>query len=178
MLDRFSPDPKPKRSAGGIGRPKGNGPRRFRVVAGASEWDRLHEAKDGPCLVCVWTGAEQLLPSSLHHVVPRSQGGDDCEENLIPLCGDGTKGHHGLVEAHEAHTCRLTAAAVQQYDGAAYAYAIEKLGELRFLRRYCVVFTKPLAALGCCCDPVFVALGAFDALCPEHGFESFLGSPA
>lgn len=175
MFDRFSPDPKPARSAGGIGRPKSKRPRRFRTVASTSQWDLMREAKLGPCLVCLWTGAEQLLPSSLHHLVSKSLGGDDVEENLVSLCGDGTTGHHGLVEAWDGETCRALAAAVQQYDGAAYAYGIEKLGELRFLRRLCVVFTKPLADLVCDCDPVFVQLGAFSALCPEHGFDSILG---
>lgn len=141
MLDRFTPDPKPTPTAGGIGRPKPKLPRRFRVVASNSEWEAIREAKIGPCLVCMWLGQEQLLPSSLHHIVPRSQGGDDLKENLVAVCGDGTSGHHGLLEAHDGETSRAFAAALQRYDGAAYAYAIETLGELRYLQRYKVVFS-------------------------------------
>lgn len=36
---------------------------------------------------------------SIHHIYPRGQGGDDVWENLVPLCGDGTRGCHGGVEA-------------------------------------------------------------------------------
>lgn len=35
-----------------------------------------------------------------HHVVPRSQGGDDVRENLIWACGDGSRGCHGVLESH------------------------------------------------------------------------------
>lgn len=33
-----------------------------------------------------------------HHVVPKSQGGDDVPENLVWLCGHGTSGCHGVIE--------------------------------------------------------------------------------
>lgn len=49
---------------------------------------------DRRCLLCpeqAWT---------LHHLVPRSLGGDDVRENLVPLCGSGTTGCHGLIEAN------------------------------------------------------------------------------
>lgn len=45
-------------------------------------------------VICVLCGK----PGSLHHVYPRSQGGDDVPENLLGLCGTGTTGHHGLIE--------------------------------------------------------------------------------
>lgn len=162
------PDPRPARSAGGIGRAKSVRTRRFRQVASTSAWDLIHEAKDGPCLVCLWLGVEQLLPSSLHHVVSKSLGGDDVEENVVSLCGDGTKGHHGLIEAHDGETCRLFAAALQQFDSAAYAYAVERLGELRFLNRYQVVFTFPEL---CSCAP---GVPGADGRCPEHGINALL----
>jgi hypothetical protein len=34
---------------------------------------------------------------SRHHVVPKGQGGDDVPENLIWVCGDGTRGCHGVL---------------------------------------------------------------------------------
>lgn len=33
-----------------------------------------------------------------HHIVPRSQGGDDVPENLVWVDGDGTTGTHGVLE--------------------------------------------------------------------------------
>lgn len=51
---------------------------------------RLH--KRG--VICVLCG----YPGTLHHVYPRGQGGDDVEANFVGLCGDGTTGHHGLIE--------------------------------------------------------------------------------
>lgn len=45
-------------------------------------------------VICVLCGD----PGSLHHVYPKGQGGDDVPENLVGLCGDGTRGHHGQVE--------------------------------------------------------------------------------
>lgn len=170
----FRPDPKPEPSPGGIGRPKSKQPRRFRKVASSSDWVRLREAKLAPCLVCLWLGEAQTRLSTLHHVVSKSLGGDDVEENLVSLCGDGTTGHHGLLEDHDPETCRAFAAALQQYDGAAYAYAIEKLGEDGFARRHHVVFTSATAP-ACSCDPTQVELDVFDALCPLHGLDALLG---
>ncbi len=42
---------------------------------------------------------------SLHHVLKRPR--DDMEGNLVMLCGDGTTGCHGKVEAHDTETLRL-----------------------------------------------------------------------
>jgi len=36
---------------------------------------------------------------SLHHLVKHPR--DDIEANLVMLCGSGTTGHHGLIEAHD-----------------------------------------------------------------------------
>lgn len=35
---------------------------------------------------------------SVHHVVPRSQGGGDVRENLMAIAGDGTRLCHGALE--------------------------------------------------------------------------------
>jgi len=59
------------------------------------EWRHLRNAKCGPCRVCGGNG------NSLHHLVPRSLGGDDVADNLVPLCGTGTTGCHGLIEHRE-----------------------------------------------------------------------------
>lgn len=34
-------------------------------------------------------------PGSVHHVLPKGQGGDDASENTVLLCGDGASGCHG-----------------------------------------------------------------------------------
>lgn len=50
------------------------------------------------CQVCglVWRYQPGL---SIHHIVPRGQGGDDVPANFALLCGHGTAGCHGDVEA-------------------------------------------------------------------------------
>lgn len=66
---------------------------RKRYVARRGEWIEYRLALlGGPCLICPNTS------ETLHHVVPKSVGGDDVPENLIPLCGSGTTGCHGRVE--------------------------------------------------------------------------------
>jgi hypothetical protein len=43
----------------------------------------------------------------LHHLVSKSLGGDDVADNLVPVCGSGTTGCHGLLEAHNMWACDL-----------------------------------------------------------------------
>src|SRR5688500_4725357 len=92
----FGPDPKPAR----------------RVKATTAEWEQIRARKlDGwPCRVC-----EAFQAATLHHLVSKSLGGDDVADNCVPLCGSGTTGCHGLVEAYDEWACsllgfRLTAA--------------------------------------------------------------------
>ena len=70
-----------------------------RHVASRKEWGEILIAlleRDGEgCLLC---GRQ---PVSIHHVIPRSLGGDDAVENLVGLCGTGTTGCHGLIEARD-----------------------------------------------------------------------------
>lgn len=56
------------------------------------------------CALC-GQGAGRRL--SLHHIYPKGQGGDDVVGNLIMLCGHGTAGCHGDVEARSAVTLTL-----------------------------------------------------------------------
>lgn len=37
---------------------------------------------------------------TMHHRKKRSQGGDWIPSNIVALCGDGTRGCHGWVEAN------------------------------------------------------------------------------
>jgi hypothetical protein len=39
-------------------------------------------------------------PTTVHHRVKRRRGGTWAPANLLALCGDGTTGCHGWVEAH------------------------------------------------------------------------------
>lgn len=130
-LTGCKPDPKPVTS-GGIGRPKPKSRRR----ASKAEWAELYALKIGPCVVCRFLGRKQELRSSLHHVIAKSLGGEDVPENLVPVCGDGTTGDHGLLEAHDPETCQVFLAAVRRFDPEAYRYALVGLGPDRLARRY------------------------------------------
>lgn len=78
--DRVMPDPRPSK----------------RLRASRQSWEKLRRRfASESCRVC--GGAWQ----SLHHIYPRSQGGDDVSENLGPVCGSGTTGCHGRLEARD-----------------------------------------------------------------------------
>src|SRR6266511_144302 len=73
-------------------------------------------------------------PTELHHVVPRSQGGDDVSENYIPLC----RRHHTMLEDHSPGWLTV-AAYVHCYVMAResrLSYVRAKIGMARFSRRY------------------------------------------
>lgn len=69
-----------------------------RIRATADEWAEIAEAKQGPCRICRRVESNGSVHSriELHHLIRRSQGGDDVAENIIPLCGEcHTKLHAG-----------------------------------------------------------------------------------
>lgn len=67
-----------------------------RYRASQKEWGHLRNVfANTRCAICDGNW------DSLHHVYPRGQGGDDTAVNLIALCGSGTTGCHGRVEAHD-----------------------------------------------------------------------------
>lgn len=68
-----------------------------RVRADLKDWTAMRSLLQGPCQVCGVRSSVHGM--SLHHVVPRSAGGSDVPENLAVLCGHGTVGCHGDVEA-------------------------------------------------------------------------------
>lgn len=57
--------------------------------------------REPECVIC-----EQPTDSS-HHLLKRSQGGDDLAANLVGLCGDGVRGCHGRIEAEDPVVRRL-----------------------------------------------------------------------
>ena len=107
----FRPDPKPER----------------RHKATQSEWEHLRALKLTGCRLC---GA---VNATLHHIVPRSLGGDDVADNLCSLCGSGTTGCHGLVEARDPYVLSAIRAALTPDE---LAYCIGKVGAGRFDRMY------------------------------------------
>lgn len=111
-----------------------------RQVAGRKRWEQIRSQKLGPCIRCTWLGVTQTLESTLHHCVPRDRGGGDTEACVVSLCGHGTAGCHGLIESGDQKACQEFADALQNLDGEAYAYAVDKLGEDGFLRLYKVRF--------------------------------------
>jgi hypothetical protein len=114
---QVDPDPKPEK----------------RYKASQSDWDTIHKHFEfHPCVSC---GQRH---ESLHHAVPKSQRGADVIPNLVPLCGDGSRGCHGTLEAHSPGWERV-AAAVRSWictDPHRWAYVLGMLGEARFDKRY------------------------------------------
>lgn len=103
--------------------------RRHRIFATTAEWERLRALKLTGCRLC---GRGPYL-CTLHHIVPRSLGGDDVADNLVALCGDGTRGCHGLAEAREGETLAALADALTASER---AYARSKLGAFALERLF------------------------------------------
>lgn len=77
------PHPKSKQLA--------RGERRYRrKVASPKQWQAIIEAKGGPCRVCMPVAGNGHVPPLIqfHHLIPRSRGGDDVPDNIVPLCAD------------------------------------------------------------------------------------------
>lgn len=79
---------------------------------------------DARCRVC--GGARGL---QRHHVVPRSQGGDDVDENLVPLCSDC----HRRITGNDRLALRLLRERLMPEEE---AYVVSKRGEDWLDRRY------------------------------------------
>ena len=82
MTDEAHPFPKSDQLARGPKRPR-------RIVASKEEWAAIAEAKQGPCRICRRAESNGSLHTTIefHHLIRRSQGGDDVAENIVPLCG-------------------------------------------------------------------------------------------
>jgi HNH endonuclease len=98
------------------------GERRYsRKIASPKQWQAIIAAKGDVCIMCDLMLVVKL-PVEYHHLVPRSMGGDDTPENIVPLCAP----HHRGVTAKWPNA--LTALAESLTD-AEYTYVIGKLGE-------------------------------------------------
>ena len=105
--------------------------RRYRrKVASPARWQRIADAKQGPCRVCHRSGLCEL-----HHIVARAQGGADTESNIAPLCGTC----HQLVTLRNRTACE---AFVLSLDDAEYAYAVDVAGEAVWERGYGIVYAR------------------------------------
>jgi hypothetical protein len=111
------PDPKSRSLA--------RGERRYRrKVASPKQWQAIIAAKTGPCRLCVTpsSNGHGFRPVTFHHLVPRGLGGDDVEDNIVPLCVFD----HMFVTAREPDTLAALAASLTDSE---YAYVVGKLGE-------------------------------------------------
>ena len=112
------------------------GERRYRrKVASAKDWQRITAAKLGPCRVCVRVLANGGTPTyaphrvQFHHLVARIHGGDDLEENIVPVC----------IECHERVTMRdhiALAAVAESLSESERGYVLRKLGPDGYARLF------------------------------------------
>lgn len=98
-----------------------------RIKATRDQWIDIEVAKRDRCRIC-----ETTFGTSFHHIVPKSLGGDDLKDNIVPLCGDGVRGCHGLVEARDPEACATLG---DRLSAAERAYVLGKKGPA-FLARY------------------------------------------
>lgn len=67
-------------------------PKRVRLRGSAYRQLHTQIVHGKRCVICgEWA-------RTMHHLLPRSHGGEDVPENLIPVCGDGTRGCHSDIE--------------------------------------------------------------------------------
>lgn len=77
---------------------------------------------------CVLCGKERgRFRLSLHHIHKHPR--DDVEANLVMLCGDGTTGCHGLIEAGHEATRKLLGRYIARRRIDTLQYLAEKLGD-------------------------------------------------
>lgn len=96
--------------------------RTARRRATRQEWASIIAAKRGPCRICGRTWVRM----NYHHLIPRSLGGHDTEPNIVPLCGSGTEGCHGSVEARAPIALRILASKLTDDE---HAHVVGEMGE-------------------------------------------------
>lgn len=65
-----------------------------------------------------------------HHVLPKGNGGDDVDANLVTCSGSGTTGCHGLLENNDVEARRLLGEHLVLERPDVIDYVVEKLGEV------------------------------------------------
>jgi hypothetical protein len=62
------------------------------------------------------------------HLVPKGQGGDDVDANIVPLCGSGVTGCHGSLTTHDKHWRTVSAALRENLLDSELEYVMRKKG--------------------------------------------------
>jgi hypothetical protein len=97
------------------------GERRYRrKVASAKSWQKIWDAKRGPCRVCSDRSFTSVIDP--HHLVRREDAGDDVPDNIVPLC----RGCHEALHKRAPAICRLL---LSKLSDAEYAYMVQRGGE-------------------------------------------------
>lgn len=87
------------------------------------------------CALCHATGV-----LSLHHVSKHPR--NDVEGNLVMLCGSGTTGCHGLIEAHDHDKLRELGAYILKQRPDTIVYLYDQLGPVsaqEWMRRHFLI---------------------------------------
>ena len=101
-----------------------------RKVAPRKEWERIKAAKAGPCRVCVNISTNGHIGPWIvdpHHLIARADGGDDLEENIVPLCRDC----HDLVTNRDRDALRKLSKSLSESER---GYVLRKVGEAGYSR--------------------------------------------
>lgn len=121
------------RGGSGIGMPKPLSNKRTKASPA-----RIAEIRAKKLDYCRCCGTGDGLTA--HHLIPRSLGGIWTESNIVGLCGSGTTGCHGLVEARDRRAC---VALRRSLTDAEYSYVVAKKGEGFLDRYYPVRYERP-----------------------------------
>jgi hypothetical protein len=114
------------------------GQRRYRrKVASPKQWQAIIAAKIGPCRVCCEPGmnGSGFPKVQFHHIVSRTDNGDDVADNIAPLC----------PVCHEGVTVRMGGcclALLASLTNAEYAYMIQRGGEDYAERAYGIEYQR------------------------------------
>lgn len=114
--------PFPKAAQVPAGKPRRTSASRKRIAE-----IRAAKVDEQPCRVC-----RRPENVTAHHLIPRSLGGMWNQDNIVPLCGHGTAGCHGDIEARHPDACGALRLSLTDAE---YAYVVETAGE-GFLDRY------------------------------------------
>lgn len=90
---------------------------------------KVHLSARG-CELAIYGGCAKGQRLSAHHVLPKGSPyfGDDTKWNLVMVCGSGTTGHHGLIEAGDEPTLAALGRRLVMSRRDTIAYIEGKLG--------------------------------------------------
>ncbi len=90
---------------------------------------RLKCNAEAVCRIC----GKRTLALDPHHIVPRSQGGDDVADNFAPLCAPWEPSCHRRVTENDPEALRALRAALRPEE---LAYVFARKGDAWLERRY------------------------------------------